>query len=83
MDTTDPQIQFDEAGICNHCTAYLQKRKELQALKKLGAEHLEEVIKKIKRKGKNKKYDVLLGISGGADSCYVAYLLCSLFLFQY
>ncbi len=75
MDTTDPQIQFDEAGICNHCTAYLQKRKELQALKKLGAEHLEEVIKKIKRKGKNKKYDVLLGISGGVDSCYVAYLL--------
>lgn len=75
MDTTDPEIQFDENGICNHCTDFLEKRKEIKAMKKLGAEYLEALIERIKASGKNKKYDALLGISGGVDSCYVAYLL--------
>ena len=75
MDTTDPEIQFDEKGICNHCTNFLKRREEVKAMKKLGTEHLAGIIEKIKKKGKNRKYDVLLGISGGTDSCYVAYLL--------
>jgi 3'-phosphoadenosine 5'-phosphosulfate sulfotransferase (PAPS reductase)/FAD synthetase len=75
MDTTDPEIQFDKTGVCNHCTAFLNKQKELKEKKKLGSENLAEVIKQIKENGKNNKYDVILGISGGIDSCYVAYLL--------
>lgn len=75
MDTTDPQIQFDEKGICNHCTDFLTKREQVKAMKKLGTEHLRGVVEKIKKEGKNNKYDVLLGISGGVDSCYTAYLL--------
>jgi len=75
MDTTDPEIKFDEKGICNHCTEFLIKREEVKAMRKSGPEHLEEIIKKIKKSGRNNKYDVLLGISGGVDSCYVAYFL--------
>lgn len=75
MDTTDPEIKFDENGICNHCTDFLKKRKDVRAMKKLGAEYLPELIEKIKKSGKNKKYDALLGISGGSDSCYAGYLL--------
>lgn len=75
MDTTDPEIKFDERGICNHCTNFLIRREEVKAMKKSGAEHLEEIVRKIKNSGKNKKYDVVLGISGGIDSGYVAYLL--------
>jgi len=75
MDTTDPEIIFDEKGICNHCTEFLTRKEEVKAMKKSGAEHLEEILKKIKTSGRNSKYDVLLGISGGADSCYVGYLL--------
>jgi N-acetyl sugar amidotransferase len=75
MDTTDPEIRFDENGVCNHCTDFLKRREQITAMKKLGAEHLDEVVARIKEKGKNNKYDVLLGISGGIDSCYVAYLL--------
>lgn len=75
MDTTDPEIQFDENGICNHCTNFLKRREEIKAMKKLGPEHLQEIVQKIKKSGKNNKYDALLGISGGVDSCYVAYLL--------
>ena len=76
MDTTDPEIKFDERGICNHCTNFLIRREEVKAMRKSGAEHLEEIVRKIKSSGKNnKKYDVVLGISGGVDSGYVAYLL--------
>lgn len=75
MDTTDPEIKFDENGVCNHCTNFLKRREEVRSMKKFGMEYLEELVKKIKKKGKKNKYDVLLGISGGVDSCYTAYLL--------
>lgn len=75
MDTTDPEIHFDENGNCNHCTSFLKRREEVRTMKKLGSENLTKIIDKIKESGKNNKYDALLGISGGVDSCYVAYLL--------
>lgn len=75
MDTTDPDIVFDENGVCNHCTGFLKRREEVKAMKKAGKEHLQELVEKIKLAGKNRKYDAVLGISGGVDSCYVAYLL--------
>ena len=75
MDTSDPQIQFDENGICNNCTEYFEKLEELKGNKKVGSEYLFEMVKKFKKAGKNKKYDVLLGISGGVDSCYAAHIL--------
>lgn len=74
MDDTDPEIYFDENGYCNHCTALIQKLKELQHLKGDG-KNLHNLVKRIKEKSKGAKYDVLLGISGGVDSCYVAYKL--------
>ena len=75
MDTTDPEIKFDDKGICNHCSEFLITREEVKSMRKSGPEHLEEILRKIKRSGRNEKYDALLGISGGVDSCYVGYLL--------
>lgn len=75
MDTTDPEIIFNEEGVCNHCIGFIQKKDEVRKLKKLGQEYLETIVQNIKAKGKGKKYDALLGISGGVDSCYVAYIL--------
>lgn len=69
----DPDIKFDENGICNHCSQFdvafnkFPKGSE----KKLA---LESMIDKIKKNGLNKKYDCLLGVSGGVDSSYLAYL---------
>lgn len=69
----DPDIKFDENGICNHCLQFdvafnkFPKGSE----KKLA---LESMIDKIKNNGLNKKYDCLLGVSGGVDSSYLAYL---------
>jgi N-acetyl sugar amidotransferase len=78
MDTTDPDILFDEHGICNHCTEFIERRNEVKLQRKAGAENLPALVKKIKRKSRGRKYDVLLGISGGVDSCYTAYLLKNL-----
>ncbi|HEX6335270.1 MAG TPA: N-acetyl sugar amidotransferase [Flavisolibacter sp.] len=76
MDTTDPDIRFDESGYCNHCTEFFEKVEKLKQEKKFGPACLPDVIRKIKASGRsNEKYDVVLGISGGVDSCYTAYLL--------
>lgn len=75
MDTSDPNIVFDRNGICNHCRNYdnIAKRHLLSSPER--EKRLEEVITKIKESGKNKDYDCVLGLSGGADSSYTAYLV--------
>jgi len=76
MDTTDPWIEFDANGICNHCKTYYEKRYMPNVSKKnINNKSLEEMFKKIKDNRKdNCKYDVAIGISGGVDSSYVVYL---------
>jgi N-acetyl sugar amidotransferase len=76
MDTSDPNIKFDNSGQCNHCKGafrmlnsgiflYSEEQKE-NALKIL--------VTKIK-KGKRKNYDCIIGLSGGVDSSYVALIV--------
>ncbi len=74
MDTTDPDIEFDKNGVCNHCRKYddIVKEKILPISKR--KVELEKIINKIKEGGKGKKYDCIMGLSGGVDSSYVAYL---------
>lgn len=75
MDTTDPDIVFDNKGICNHCHRYDQLLEKRTYSGNEAKERYNQLIKKIKTKGKNKKYDCLIGVSGGIDSTYVAYLV--------
>jgi N-acetyl sugar amidotransferase len=72
MDTSDPDISFNEKGVCNHCTYY--EAHVAPGLKASTELVLNSKIQEIKRVGQGKKYDVLMGLSGGADSSYVAYL---------
>jgi len=73
MDTSDSDIVFDSNGICNHCTEALERQK-----KTLSPENKEQALKQIiadiKSAGKGKQYDCVVGVSGGVDSSYVAYL---------
>jgi N-acetyl sugar amidotransferase len=73
MDTTsDPNLVLDENGVCNYCHTYdelVEKTKQ-----HIGNQTLEDVFNQIKEEGKDKEYDCILGISGGVDSCYIAYL---------
>lgn len=74
MDTTDTEIVFDENGVCNHCHDYEERKKKLITDPILREKALQEIIQKVKDAGKGKKYDCIVGISGGVDSSYVAYL---------
>ena len=75
MDTSDPWIEFDSDGICNHCKTYFKKRFMPIKADKINKKSLEDLFKEIKKNKKSKsKYDVVTGISGGTDSSYVTYL---------
>ena len=73
MDTSDSSIKFDENGYCNHCRDALKNKPK--TLEERDNHSFKEIITMIKEQGKNKKYDCVLGISGGIDSSYLAYLL--------
>lgn len=74
MDTTDIEIFFDEHGQCNHCTKFLKNRMKYGGRGKNSEELIDLELKNIKKDGKNSEYDCVVGISGGVDSCYTAYL---------
>lgn len=72
MDTTDPDITFDEAGVCSHCKTFDSVIKPNWPSENIGAERLNRMIETVKKYGANKQYDCILGISGGVDSSYLA-----------
>lgn len=71
----DPFITFDENGVSNYWYDYQKLAKELVFQGAIGQKKLEEKIAEIKANGKGKKYDCLIGLSGGVDSTYIAYLV--------
>ena len=75
MDTiADPDITFDNNGICNYYYEYQQKEKDYVLKGKEGETKLKEIVTSIKASGNGKKYDCITGISGGVDSTYVCLL---------
>lgn len=73
-DNSDNTITFDENGICNYCTnAFVRMPKEYFPNEE-GNRKLQELLLQIKNEGKGKKYDCIMGLSGGLDSSYLAYL---------
>ena len=74
MDTiADPDIRFDEKGICNYYYEYKKAEANLRTGVE-GRKELEALAAEIKEAGKGLPYDCIMGLSGGVDSTYVAYL---------
>lgn len=73
MDTTDSKIIFDENGMCDHCHNYYENIKPNWHPDEIGKKKLDEIAEQIKRDGKGKEYDCIIGLSGGVDSSYLAY----------
>jgi hypothetical protein len=75
MDTSDPEIQFNELGACNHCNEFLLNRASL-ANQKPDLEGLLAMFELIKSRNtaKGTKYDAIMGLSGGSDSTYAIHL---------
>ncbi|HUR99732.1 MAG TPA: N-acetyl sugar amidotransferase [Pyrinomonadaceae bacterium] len=74
MDTTDPEITFDGDGRCVHCSEFINRRAKHKYHGKESDEAFERMIEDISRAGKGKEYDCVIGVSGGADSSYLAWI---------
>ncbi len=71
----DPAITFDATGVCSHCLRYDELRSSRVATGEDGRRALESIVEQIKRAGRDREYDCIIGVSGGVDSTYVAYLV--------
>jgi len=75
MDTSDPNIIFDDEGVCSHCYYFEEVRKPNWFPNEEGKKRLDAYISKIKEERKEHQYDCMIGLSGGVDSSYLAYIL--------
>lgn len=74
MDTTDSKITFDENGVCDHCRNFDKNIKPYWKPQENRFDELEILAEKIRKAGIGQNYDCILGLSGGADSSYLAYI---------
>ena len=71
MDSTAEDIHFDDNGICNYCKFYDSLRVKMDIDPDMKKDQLKRLIQKIKLRGAGKKYDCIIGVSGGVDSSWV------------
>lgn len=74
MDTSDPNITFDENGVCDYWHNFHNNILPNWHPNVDGEKRLEIIMDKIKYDGRNKDFDCIIGISGGVDSSYMAYI---------
>ena len=74
MDTSDPHITFDESGKCDYCKNYKDNILPNWHPDESGLIKLMKISYKIKKAGKGKDFDCIVGLSGGPDSSYTAYV---------
>lgn len=73
MDTSDPLISFDANGVCNHVISYENYIRN-QPSEQERSEQLSKMVDMLKKEGKGKEYDCIMGLSGGVDSSYLSHL---------
>lgn len=72
MDTSDPEIVFDDDGVCNHCLYFDQVQSKQWFPGDAGRPKLGAMLDAIRNEGRGKEYDCIIGLSGGVDSSYLA-----------
>ena len=78
MDTTDSIIRFNYDGVCDHCIAFDQAILPHWNNGSSGQASLLRLVEQIKKSGRNKDFDCIIGMSGGVDSSYLTYLATEL-----
>lgn len=73
MDTSDRKISFDDTGLCDHCQNFYANILPSWDYATTGPQRLHAIAEKIKKEGKGKDYDCIIGLSGGMDSSYLLY----------
>lgn len=74
MDSTDPNIVFDENGISDYYHNFHNVIVPNWHTNEKGYAELMHIAAKIKKEGEGKDFDCIIGLSGGLDSSYVAYV---------
>lgn len=74
MDTTDSKITFDNRDVCDHCHNYYNNILPHWHPDEQSWQTLQKIAEKIVAEGKNKDFDCIIGMSGGADSSYLTYI---------
>ena len=74
MDETDSNIVFDDYGVCDHCNDFKKNVLPNWDTGQKGLKEITQIADKIKKEGRNKEFDCIMGMSGGADSSYLLHL---------
>lgn len=74
MDSTDPNILFSESGECDYCHNFSNVIKPNWNTGEIGRIKLQEMARKIKADSVGRDFDCIIGLSGGLDSSYAAYI---------
>ena len=74
MDTSDSRIKFDPNGMCDHCNDFYTNVKPKWNIDEKSKADLKNIIDNIKKEGKGKEFDCILGLSGGVDSSYMLHV---------
>jgi putative aminotransferase len=74
MDTSDPNISFDDKGVCDYCNNFRGEIRPNWHTDARGAAELAVLAEKIEAEGIGKDFDCIIGLSGGLDSSYAAYV---------
>lgn len=74
MDESAPDLTLDEAGVCRYCRDFDRQRakpgQDPESLRLAG----DAWVARIKSAGRFRRYDCVMGLSGGADSSYALLL---------
>ena len=74
MDTSDTKIAFSDHGVCDHCLGFTRDVLPNWFPNDLGKDLFRKMVVTIKRAGKGKPFDCIMGMSGGLDSSYLLHL---------
>jgi N-acetyl sugar amidotransferase len=67
-------ISFDAEGVCNYCRQIEQLANDYGTGSSKGEQQMAAIVEDIRRAGQGKRYDCVIGVSGGTDSSYMVYL---------
>lgn len=74
MDASDPNIKFNSMGVCDYCENFANNISPIWNSGQDKGHELEYIADKIRKSGRGKDFDCIIGLSGGLDSSYAAYV---------
>lgn len=75
MDTSDSKITFNQDGICDHCLTFYKEIEPKWISNIKNEDKINQIVDNIKKEGKGKDFDCIMGMSGGIDSSYLLYMM--------